>query len=56
MAASQYEKRYRENFSIYLKETDEKIETPLAILEHIMRSMGKERAEGNSVASLYPEK
>ena len=46
MSASEYEKRYRENFSTYLKETDEKFETPLAILENIMRAMGKERADG----------
>jgi len=30
-------------------------ETPLALLENIMRAMGKERADGNSVASLDPK-
>ena len=55
MAASEYEKRYRENFLSYLKETDAKFETPLAILENIMRAMDRESANGNSVASLDPK-
>ena len=55
MAASEYEKRYRENFSSYLKETHANFETPLAILENIMRAMGKEKADSNSVASLDPK-
>jgi hypothetical protein len=55
MSAAEYEKRYHENLSTYLKQTHDKFETPLAILENIMRTMGKERADGNSVAGLYPK-
>jgi hypothetical protein len=55
MAAQEYEKRYRDNFSSYLKGTNAKFNTPLAILENIMRAMAKESANGNSVASLYPK-
>jgi len=54
-AAGEYEKRYRENFSNYLKETHAKVETPLAILDNIMRAMGKERVDGNVVAGLDPK-
>jgi hypothetical protein len=54
MMASDYEKRYRESFSSYLKNNDRKFETPLATLENIMRAMGKERVDGNSVAGLDP--
>jgi len=39
----------------YLKETHAKVETPLAILDNIMRAMGKERVDGNVVAGLDPK-
>lgn len=55
MAAVEYQKRYRENFSRYLKETDAKFETPMATLTNIMRAMGKERAVGNSIVSFDPK-
>jgi hypothetical protein len=50
--ASEYEKRYRETFSHFLKETKDKFETPLATLEHIIRAISKESADNDSFARL----
>jgi hypothetical protein len=52
--ARHYEKRFRSNFSRYIKRTNDNLETPLAILKKTMRTMKKDIVDGNSVAGLHP--